>query len=152
MSDCEARDTWFLEQDVNAVTSLAYCAVGVVVVIVVVRRHLPLAFIAFGAVLAFEGIGSVMYHGGSGDVAQFLHDGPLVGALGFIAGWHVGRLGDHRAEIGRARRSRVRAGRRHRRVGAEGRRASRWRSLSESSAGPSCWRAGRAWPRCGICR
>ena len=93
--DCELRDGWFLAQDVNAWTSLAYVAVGIAVVVVVVRSRLPRVFIALGAVLALEGVGSALYHGGSGDVAQLLHDVPLVGALGFIAGWHVSRL-DHR--------------------------------------------------------
>ena len=99
-TDCELRDGWFLEQDVNAWTSLAYVAVGVVVVAVVVRRRSPPAFIALGAVIALEGVGSALYHGGSGDVARLLHDVPLIGALGFVAGWHVGRLRDGGAEIG----------------------------------------------------
>jgi 1-acyl-sn-glycerol-3-phosphate acyltransferase len=41
-----------------------------------------------------EGAGSVLYHGGRGDVAQFLHDVPLVATMGFIAGWQAGRVFD----------------------------------------------------------
>ncbi len=99
-SDCELRDGWFFEQDVNAWTSLSYIAVGVVVLLVVVRRRLPPAFIALGAVVALEGIGSTLYHGGSGDIAQLLHDVPMIGALGFVAGWHLGRLRDRDTESG----------------------------------------------------
>lgn len=91
--DCEVRDGWFLGQDVNAWTSLAYLAVGIVIGTVVVRRRLPRAFLALAAAAAIEGVGSLAYHGGQGDVAQFLHDVPLVAALGFVAGWQVGRRG-----------------------------------------------------------
>jgi hypothetical protein len=93
-ADCELRDDWFLGQDVNAWTSLAYLGVGLVIVSVVLRRRLPPAFLALGAVAAVEGIGSLLYHGGEGELARLLHDVPLVGALGFVAGWHVGRLLD----------------------------------------------------------
>ncbi len=90
--DCEARDDWFLEQDVNAWTSLAYAAAGAVVVWQVLRRRLPAAAGALGGLLLAEGIGSLLYHGAAGDVSQYLHDVPLIGALGFVAGWHTGRL------------------------------------------------------------
>jgi 1-acyl-sn-glycerol-3-phosphate acyltransferase len=90
--DCELRDRWFLGQDVNAWSSLAYVGVAVVIAVVVVRRRLPRAFLALAVVVALEGAGSLAYHGGRGDAAQFLHDTPLVAALGFVAGWHVGRV------------------------------------------------------------
>ena len=98
-TDCELRDDWFFEQDVNAWTSLAYVAVGVVVVVVVVRRRLPPAFIALGAVVALEGLGSALYHGRPSDAARLLHDVPMLGLLGFIAGWSVGRLHARGAEL-----------------------------------------------------
>ncbi len=44
------------------------------------------------AISVAEGIGSLLYHGQASDVGQFLHDVPLIGALAFVAGWHVGRL------------------------------------------------------------
>ena len=92
--DCEVRDAWFLDQDVNAWTSLAYAAVGALVVALVVGRRLRPVFVVLGVLAAAEGAGSMLYHGGRGDAAQFLHDVALVAALGFIAGWHVGRLTD----------------------------------------------------------
>ena len=91
-ADCEARDDWFVDQDVAAWTSFAFVAVGLYIVFVVVRNRLPRAFVALGALVVLEGVGSLLYHGIGGDVAQLLHDAPLVGLLGFVAGWHVGRL------------------------------------------------------------
>lgn len=91
-TDCELRDDWLLEQDVNAWTSLAYVAAGVVLAWEVRQRRLPPAVLALALVAAAEGIGSFVYHGAAGDIGQFLHDVPLIGALGYVAGWHVGRL------------------------------------------------------------
>ena len=42
------RDTWFLDQDVNAWTSLAYAAVGAVVVALVIRRRLRPVMVVLG--------------------------------------------------------------------------------------------------------
>jgi hypothetical protein len=92
--DCERRDDWFFEQDVNAWSSLAYVAAGVVLLVELTRRRLPAAMFALAIALVAEGVGSLLYHGAAGDVSQFLHDVPLIGALGFVAGWHVGRLFD----------------------------------------------------------
>lgn len=56
-------------------------------------------FSALGVVIALEGVGSALYHGTSGAFAEVLHDAPLLGTLGFLAGWHVARLGHHHAEL-----------------------------------------------------
>lgn len=103
-ADCELRDSWFLGQDVNAWTSLAYAACGLVIVAVVARRRLPRPFAALGVLVAVEGGGSLLYHGGTGDLAQLLHDVPLVGALGFVAGWHAGRAAGRAGEAAPAGR------------------------------------------------
>ena len=58
------------------------------------RRRLPAAMLALAVLLVAEGLGSFLYHGAASDASQFLHDVPLIGALGFVAGWHVGRLFD----------------------------------------------------------
>jgi glycerol-3-phosphate O-acyltransferase / dihydroxyacetone phosphate acyltransferase len=100
-ADCEARDDWGFAQDVNAWSSGGYVVVGVVLAVVVLRRPLPRVFLVLAGLLVLEGVGSLLYHGRGGDVAQLLHDGPLLGGLGFIAGWHVGRLAGPRA-AGRA--------------------------------------------------
>lgn len=98
-SDCELRDDWFLEQDLNAWSSLSYVVVGVLLAWEVHRSRLPRAAYGLSAVVAAEGIGSLLYHGAEGDLSQFLHDVPLIGALAFVAGWHVGRLSG-RADAG----------------------------------------------------
>jgi hypothetical protein len=98
-SDCELRDDWFLEQDLNAWSSLAYVVAGVLLAWEVHRSRLPRAVYGLAAVVAAEGVGSLLYHGAAGDLSQFLHDVPLIGALAFVAGWHVGRLRD-RADAG----------------------------------------------------
>jgi glycerol-3-phosphate O-acyltransferase/dihydroxyacetone phosphate acyltransferase len=91
-ADCEVRDTWFLEQDVNAWTSLSYVAAGIILFVEVFRSRLPKAVFGLALVAVAEGFGSLLFHGTGGEFSQFLHDVPLIGALGFIAGWHVGRL------------------------------------------------------------
>ena len=98
-SDCERRDDWFLEQDLNAWSSLAYVVAGLLLAWEVHRSRLPRAVWGLAAVVAAEGVGSLLYHGAASDVSQFLHDVPLIGALAFVAGWHVGRLRD-RADAG----------------------------------------------------
>ena len=98
-SDCEVRDDWLLEQDVNAWSSLAYVAAGLVLAWEVRRARLPRAVYGLAAISVAEGFGSLLYHGTASDFGQFLHDVPLVGALAFVAGWHVGRLRD-RADRG----------------------------------------------------
>ena len=93
-ADCERHDDWFLGQDVNAWSSLAYVAVGAVIAVLVLRRRIAPAFLALAASVTLVGVGSLLYHGEGGDAAQLLHDAPLVGALGFVAGWHAGRMLD----------------------------------------------------------
>ncbi len=92
VADCELRDDWLLAQDVNAWSSLAYLAVGLFIVVSVARRGVPRAFVALGLATALEGVGSLLFHGSGGRAAQALHDGALIAVLGFVAGWHVGRL------------------------------------------------------------
>ena len=91
-SDCELRDEWLLEQDVNAWSSLAYVAAGIALAWEVRRARLPRAVYGLAAITVAEGFGSLLYHGAASDFGQFLHDVPLIGALAFVAGWHVGRL------------------------------------------------------------
>lgn len=91
-ADCEVRDTWFLEQDVNAWTSMSYVAAGIVLLVEVLRSRLPKAVAGLALLAVAEGFGSLLFHGTGGEFSQFLHDVPLIGVVGFIAGWHVGRL------------------------------------------------------------
>jgi 1-acyl-sn-glycerol-3-phosphate acyltransferase len=91
-TDCETRDGWYLEQDVNAWSSLVYVAAGAVLVAQVVRGRLPRAALGLATAVAFEGVGSWLYHGAVSDGSQLVHDVALIAGLGFVAGWHVGRL------------------------------------------------------------
>ena len=100
IGDCEAVDDWSMAQDVNAWSSLGYVAAGVVVIVAVARRRIPRVFLALAFAVVVEGVGSVLYHGDPSDVAQLLHDAALVAILGFITGWHVGRLAGERTDAG----------------------------------------------------
>ncbi len=99
VADCEAHDGGLFAQDVNAWTSLALVAVGLVIVVLVVRRRLPVAFLGLAVAIVAGGVGSVLYHGDPGDTSQLVHDGSLVASAGFVAGWHVGRLRSGRAGV-----------------------------------------------------
>jgi hypothetical protein len=99
VADCEEHDGGLFAQDVNAWTSLALVAVGLVVVGLVVRRRLPAAFVGLAVAVVAGGLGSVLYHGDPGDVSQLVHDASLVASAGFVAGWHVGRLRPGRADV-----------------------------------------------------
>jgi Ceramidase len=100
IGDCEAVDDWSLAQDVNAWSSLGYMAAGLVVIVAVARRRVPRVFLALAVAVVVEGAGSVLYHGDPSDAAQLLHDAALVAVLGFITGWHVGRLARRRTDAG----------------------------------------------------
>ncbi len=83
-SDCEAIGDGLLAQPVNALTSLAYVAVAVWVV-VWSRRLDPSErryAAAYAAVLAAIGLGSVAFHGPMPSWAKFVHDLPI--ALLFV--------------------------------------------------------------------
>jgi glycerol-3-phosphate O-acyltransferase / dihydroxyacetone phosphate acyltransferase len=50
------------------------------------------SFLAIGALMALEAAGSALFHGRGGDVAQAVHDLPLIGFTGFVVGWHLAHL------------------------------------------------------------
>jgi hypothetical protein len=79
-SDCEAFQSGFLVQPVNAWSSVAYVVVGLWFVWWAFRlptaQRTPALVYAVG--LAASGVGSVLYHGPQGWGAQFLHDAPVV--------------------------------------------------------------------------
>ena len=91
-SDCERRGSGWIDQDVNAWTSLGYVAVGLLLVAEVIRSRLPRSIAVFAAFVMLEGFGSFLYHADATDLSQGLHDIPLAAMVAFIAGWHVGRL------------------------------------------------------------
>jgi hypothetical protein len=73
LGDCEAVDDWSLAQDVNAWSSLGYTVAGLVVIAAVGRRRVPRVFLALGVAIVVEGVGSVLYHGAPGDMAQLFN-------------------------------------------------------------------------------
>ncbi len=78
--DCEAlRDTW-LGQPVNTVTSMGYVAVGAWLGSRSARlpREQRAGAVAYAALVALTGVGSVAYHGPQFPGAQLLHDAPVV--------------------------------------------------------------------------
>jgi len=91
-SDCERRNDGWIDQDVNAWTSLAYVAVGLLIAREVWTSRLPRSIAAFAVVLVLEGAGSFLYHAEATGLSQALHDVPLAAMVAFIAGWHVGRV------------------------------------------------------------
>jgi hypothetical protein len=85
--DCEALRPGLLAQPVNALTSLAYVAVGAELL----NRDAPgrrpetsQLSPVFGALLITDGIGGVAFHGPGNRSAKWLHDVALVGTLAFI--------------------------------------------------------------------
>ncbi|MGI9667579.1 MAG: ceramidase domain-containing protein [Acidimicrobiia bacterium] len=86
-SDCEAIDSGWLAQPVNAITSLAFSVVGVA--IVVWSRRATGAERRFrtvlGVLLVATGIGSFLYHGPQPIGSQLAHDVTFLAALALIA-------------------------------------------------------------------
>ncbi len=75
-SDCELIRSGLLDQPVNALTSLSF------VVVAVVLRHRPV----LAVLAALTGIGSFAYHGFGGGLAHWLHDTSLAMLLvGLVA-------------------------------------------------------------------
>jgi hypothetical protein len=87
-SDCERiRDGW-LAQPVNALTSLAFVAAAGVVL---ARTWQPARdrrreLLAYSAVLALVGAGSVAFHGPQPPGAQAMHDVPIPVLIGLAVG------------------------------------------------------------------
>jgi hypothetical protein len=82
-SDCEEIRPGLIAQPANAVSSLSYVAAGGWVA----RRGLQAgrpAAMAFGALLAAVGVGSVLYHGPCPPGAQQAHDTSLAATLGLV--------------------------------------------------------------------
>jgi len=92
-ADCERFGTGTLAQPVNAVTSLAYVAVGVIVVIAAARtgrRHAESAI--YAACLVAVGLGSFAFHGPQPIGSQPAHDLPILLTLAFIVAYDLDSL------------------------------------------------------------
>lgn len=93
VGDCERIVDGWLDQPVNALTSLAFIIAG----LVVVMRHrgrrdtMPGATGTLGGVMILTGIGSTAFHAWSGRVATWLHDASLTSLLVLIVAIEISR-------------------------------------------------------------
>ena len=104
--DCEALGDGWLAQPVNALSSLAYVAVGAELMVRAWQQRSrgwsSVGLAAFGALVAVEGVGSVGFHGPGDSVSHRLHDAAIGGTLAFVAATEVVAL------VRRPRRRRTR--------------------------------------------
>lgn len=98
-SDCEELGDGVLVQPINALTSLSYVVVGMIIVAIAWRRGRPArpaadvstdsspmpdsatpcrATIAFAVLLAAVGLGSLAFHGPQPDGSRLMHDAPIL--------------------------------------------------------------------------
>lgn len=84
-SDCELLGDALLAQPVNALSSLAYVVVGLVVGVLAVRaRRAAVPSVVYGACVAAIGLGSVLFHGPQTSGSQVLHDLPILVTALFV--------------------------------------------------------------------
>ena len=82
--DCEAMRSGWLGQPTNTATSFAFLGVSAWLAArsTQLPRHERPGAIAYAALTAVTGAGSIAYHGPQFAGAQFLHDVPIVGVVG----------------------------------------------------------------------
>lgn len=98
VADCEWRVDGVWRQDVNALSSIAYLVAAAALVAMARRRGRVRSSRLLVAGTALIGAGSFAYHAGSGPAVGVLHDVPIGLVVGYVAGWHLGRVrGDPRA-------------------------------------------------------
>jgi hypothetical protein len=90
VGDCERIRPGFIGQPANTISSLAFVAVAVPIA----RHGSGWRWVA--AASAFEGLGSVAYHGPGGRLSKALHDAGLVALVATIAAAHYGDPGPPR--------------------------------------------------------
>ena len=86
-SDCETIGNGFLAQPVNAVSSLVFTVIGLVVMwwATQVEGNERVVRIVFGILMVLTGAGSVMFHGPQGPGSQFGHDVTFLVTVWFVA-------------------------------------------------------------------
>lgn len=86
-SDCEEIHDGILTQPINAVTSLAFSVVGIVIIGAATRveGHERAVRIVFGSLLVATGLGSFLFHGPQPAASQFLHDITFLATLWLLA-------------------------------------------------------------------
>lgn len=93
IEDCERLVESWLSQPVNAVSSLAFVVIGLLLPALVRSRSgsAPVLARVFAAVLILVGIGSFAFHGPGGRTADWLHDSSITALLALIVAVEVGR-------------------------------------------------------------
>lgn len=89
--DCEQLRDGLLAQPANSLSSLAFVAAGIWIMVRAFRHVLNLDAIAVGLAAVATGMGSVMFHGGSEASAHWLHDTTLLVVFTLVAIRHLGR-------------------------------------------------------------
>jgi len=78
-TDCETLGNGWLAQPVNALSSLAYSLIGIVIVLSVLRSDRPRGDpIVYAGCLVAVGLGSVAFHGPQLSGSQLMHDLPIL--------------------------------------------------------------------------
>ncbi len=93
--DCAAVGWW----TANAISASGYLFAAGTLVWGTIAGRLPRHSLVLAAAVALEGVGSSLSHGAGGDGAILVHDLALLAMVGYVAGWHLGRL-RHRAPYG----------------------------------------------------
>ncbi len=93
VADCERLVEGWLAQPANAVSSLAFVLVGLLVPMLGRLRSGAPGLIAgaMGASLVLVGIGSVAFHGPGGPVSDWIHDGTITMLLVLVVFLELGR-------------------------------------------------------------
>jgi Ceramidase len=89
-SDCEHIGQGLLGQPVNTLSSLAYVAVGMLLLRRAFRRSAPSVVLAVYAVIVVAiGLGSVAFHGPMPSWGRFVHDLPIAAVLALVIAYDV---------------------------------------------------------------
>ena len=95
-ADCERMGGGVLAQPVNAWSSLAFLVAGAWIGSRV-RRHADrrVELVVFGAAVASNALGGLLFHGGPGATERWVHDLSILSVLLFIVTFDVARLREH---------------------------------------------------------
>jgi hypothetical protein len=95
-ADCEAIGAGFLAQPVNALSSLAYVGAALWLTRSArrARGRLTPDVVTFSALVAADGVGSLLFHGPGDPVSHLVHDVALIGSLVAVAATDAALLTD----------------------------------------------------------
>ena len=101
-TDCEAFGGGWLLQPVNALSSLAFSAAGIVIVAWArrVEGHERTLRTIFGVAMVATGIGSFLFHGFDSAIAQFLHDITFLVTIWILAVINVSEMQGWSRQVG----------------------------------------------------